>query len=153
MVPHVEKAPVDARALLWLAVALWPCLCLMAGPPVYFLARPLPLAVALTVLVYLANEAQVGPTPSVDSSTRSGKIATSAFAVATLLLSQKDPELRSRVVSLVLTALLLSVALCLPSEGELSGSRVGSAALHSATSYSAGLLCMAIAVYLDRARA
>ena len=87
-----------------------------------------------------------------DARHRSGKISTAAFAVATLLLSQKDAELRSRITTLVLTALLLSVALSLPGEDCVEGG-VAEAALRSATSFSAGMLCLAIAVYLDHARA
>jgi len=139
--------PRERRAIRWAAVPLWPLLCLALAPPALLL-RPLPMLVALVVFAYLSRDAAKPSCTSRGLHLRSGKIATAAFAVATLLLSQKEVEVRPHIASLVLTALLFSVALCLPQE-EVVGDGLQEAMLRHAASYSAGLLCLAIAVYLD----
>ena len=146
------------------AVLLWPCLLywLLGGAP---FRTPLSAGVSVAVMLYLSFEVSAlstysGPLSAYESNDavyeRGVQVSTVAFAVATLLLSQKDNELINVITAPVLLALLFCTAAAVPSA--LARSRLGAAAQWNAVqkisvSFAAGLLCLSVARCLDTLRA
>ncbi len=142
------------------AVLLWPLLIwsLLGNAA---LEAPVTCGVALLVLLYLSFEVTVvscyaGPLveyDSVDSVYERGvQVSTVAFAVATLLLSQKDAALAGLVAGPVFVGLLFCTASALPSA--VARKRVGASGRWAAfqkvaVSFAAGLLCVAVARCVD----
>jgi hypothetical protein len=104
-----------ATGPLWLALFLFATQRVGVDP-----SGPVPLIVGLVVLFYITLEVRVisGYTGSYSDlegdkaeapAERSVRLATIAFALGTLLVSQKDPELTRRVGALVFVGLLFCV--------------------------------------------
>ena len=142
------------------AVILWPAL-------VYALLREdafrLPVCSIVTVLVmlYLAFEVSVtscyrGGLADYDNNDsvydRGVQVSSVAFAVATLLLSQRDSELAKLVATPVFVALLFCTSVAVPSSvarKRIGGSGHWAAMQKASVSFSAGLLCLAVARCID----
>ena len=138
-----ERPP---ERLVWLAPALWPVCCAVVCPRLLF--RPLPFCVFLLAFFCLARDARAPTRPSVAQHLRTSRIAAASFAIGTLLLSQEDVVLRARVSGVVLTALLFSVGTCVSEQDESNNESLK----RYANSYSAGLLCVALAATIDHVR-
>lgn len=145
--------------------ALWPALCVATVGEFENMA-PLVLLAFLLVLGYLTLEVGAlkeysGSLHDLEGSTelffeRSTQIGTVAFALGTLLVSQKDPELARRLGPLVFLALLFAVIPSL-AVGQTARRRMTSnpelgAAQRLSASFAAGLLCMALALSVEYIR-
>lgn len=142
------------------AVIIWP-LVIMMTVGLSALCMPVTAIVSVLVAVYLSFELSVtscynGAFAEYDNSDsvyeRSVQVSTVAFAVATLLLSQKRVDLADLVATPVFAALLFCTGAAVPSAA--SRRRVGAsgywAALQKvAVSFAAGLLCVALARCMD----
>lgn len=146
--------------------ALWPALCVAAIGD--FDSMPTLVLVAfLLVLCYLTLEVgalndYAGSFDALEGSTelffeRSTQIATIAFALGTLLVSQKDVELARRLGPVVLLSLFFAI---LPSlaVGQTARRRMSThpelgAVQRLSVSFAAGLLCMTLAVSVEYIRA
>lgn len=141
-----------AGAALWPALVLHLCHSGAAGSRCSWLY----LFAGALVLAYLTQEVSAlsnysGPLCEFDHSDlfyqRSTQISTVAFAVGTLLVSQKDEELARRVTPLVFLALALCVFSSVPSASARNRPKANASinALQKLTvSYSAGILCLAV---------
>lgn len=159
----------DARALRRLnqrlgiytaAVVLWPALLLSVLGPEPF-TSPITATVVVVVLLYLSFEVVALSTFSGALSSYEGteavyergvQVSTVAFAVATLLLSQKDDDLAALVAGPVLLALLFCTAAAVPSvvaRRRYGASGHWNALQKIAVSFAAGLLCVSVARCLD----
>ena len=142
------------------AVVLWPAavLCLLGVEP--FLC-PVSATICVSVAVCLSLEVTAlsafrGPLYEYENSEsvyeRGVQVSTVAFAVATMLLSQKNGQLASIVATPVFTALLFCTLSAVPSG--TARRRVEAAAHWSAiqkvmVSFAAGLLCLSVARCID----
>ena len=126
-------------------------------------SRPFAGVAFLLVLVYLGLELKspreyTGGLGAAEGSVdlffeRGTQVTTAAFALGTLLMSQRDPELARLVAPLVFLALffavLPSLAVGQTARRHAAGAPFLSAAQRLALSFAAGLLCLSLAVCLD----
>jgi hypothetical protein len=137
-----------AGALFWPAVVLYLCGRGTCGVLV-FLA-------ALVILAYLTQEVHAlssytGALQAYDSMgafyQRAAQVSTAAFAMGTILVSQKDEQLAHSATPVVFLALALCVFSSVPSSGTQSRPNASASvlALQKLTvAYSAGILCLAV---------
>lgn len=145
------------------AVVLWPALLLgLLGLEAF--TSPITATVVVVVLTYLSFEvvalsSYTGALSGYEGTEvvyeRGVQVSAVAFAVSTLLLSQKDDGLAALVAGPVLLALLFCTAAAVPSVA--ARRRVGASghwnALQKiAVSFAAGLLCVSVARCLDELR-
>lgn len=157
--PYLKR--MRQRAIIYAAaVVLWPAvvLALLGWAP--FLT-PVSATVSALVVLYLSFEVTVfsvyaGPLEAYENYDsvyeRGVQVSAVAFAVSTLLLSQRDDGLAKAVALPVFLALLFCTASAVPSA--VARRRVGatghwSALQKVAVSYAAGLLCLSVALCLD----
>jgi hypothetical protein len=142
------------------AVVLWPLLLVLLQ--VDLLASPVTAAVSAVALVHLSSEASVvslykGPLSLYEGADalleRSAQVCTVAFAVATLLFARAKATRPSVKVMLpVFTALLLCTTAAMPSavaRGQPDASGRWASLQRVAVSFSAGLMCVALAGCID----
>ena len=143
------------------ALLLWPALLvgILGWEP---FISPISATMVAIVLLYLSFEvsglsAYSGALSDYESSDaiyeRGVQVSTVAFAVATLLLSQKDGEMAATVAGPVFLSLLCCTAAAVPSS--LARKRLHAAAHWNAlqkiaVSFAAGLLCISVARCLDK---
>ena len=157
---------VCAKTCVFLAgVVLWPALfVLVVGGPGE--RRPLVLLAFFVVLGYLGLELKApygyaGSVEALEGSAelffeRGTQVTTVAFALGTLLVSQKDAELARLVAPLVFLALFFAVipslAVGQTARRHLNSSPALGAVQRLALSFAAGLLCVSLAVCIDHIR-
>jgi hypothetical protein len=145
------------------AVVLWPVLlyAILGTEP---FTAPISVTVCVVVMLYLSFEVAPlsvykGPVSEYDNSDavyeRGVQVSTVAFAVATLLLSQKDDGLATLVAAPIFLSLLFCTISAVPSA--VARRRVGAwahwnALQKVAVSFAAGLLCLSVACCLDELR-
>lgn len=142
------------------AAILWPA-AVLAFLGEEFFQQPVSVTVCLIIVVYQSFEVTTlstfkGPLCEYENSDavyeRGVQVSTVAFAVATLLLSQKDSDLATTVALPVFLALLFCTLSVVPSV--VARRRVGAAGHWSAltkvsVSFAAGLLCLSVARCID----
>jgi len=165
-IKHKRVQRLCAKTCVFLAgVVLWPALfVLVAGGAGE--RRPLVLVAFFVVLGYLGLELRppygyAGSVEGLDGTAelffeRGTQVTTVAFALGTLLLSQKDAALARLVGPLVFLALFFAVipslAVGQTARRHLNTSPALGAVQRLALSFAAGLLCVSLAVCIDHIR-
>lgn len=142
------------------ALFIWPAL-LMGLLGTQPFVTPISATMVMVVLLYLSFEVSAlssysGALSEYENSDavyeRGVQVSTVAFAVATLLLSQKDEKLASVVAGPVFLSLLCCTAAAVPSavaRKRLHAAAHWNALQKIAVSFAAGLLCISVARCLD----
>lgn len=140
------------------ALLLWPAL-LLATQGRQVLETPISATVCVLVLVYLALDLAPideyrGPLEAYEGmdamNERGVQVSAVAFAVSTLLLSQRHDRLAAIATGPVLMALLLCTLTAVPSAaGRKRAGSYGHAIQKVCMAFAAGLLCVAVARCLD----
>lgn len=165
-VVHKRARRLCTKTCVFLAgVLLWPALFVLVGGGLDE-RRPLVLLAFFVVLGYIGLELRApygytGSVEGIDGSSeiffeRGTQVTTVAFALGTLLVSQKDAELARLVAPLVFLALFFAVIPSL-AVGQTARRHFNSnPALGSVQrltlSFAAGLLCVSLAVCIDHIR-
>jgi nitrate reductase NapE component len=165
-VKHQRARRLCAKTCVFLAgIVLWPALFVLVVGGTQE-TRPLVLLAFFIVLGYLGLELRApygyaGSVEGLDGSAefffeRGTQVTTVAFALGTLLVSQKDAELARIVAPLVFLALFFaiipSLAVGQTARRHLNTSPVLGAVQRLALSFAAGLLCVSMAVCIDHIR-
>jgi hypothetical protein len=165
-VKHQRAQKLCAKTCVFLAgIVLWPALFVLVVGGTQE-TRPLVLLAFFIVLGYLGLELKApygyaGSVEGLDGSAelffeRGTQVTTVAFALGTLLVSQKDAELARTVAPLVFLALFFaiipSLAVGQTARRHLDTSPALGAVQRLALSFAAGLLCVSMAVCIDHIR-